>query len=101
MCLVEYMNYSIVSRYDRYGGGQIKAIIEEILIILIWQQNFLHRRHCHKDQNIEKLADLREVLRAATIARGYILEELEMVRAKKAEKRSGFEKKILLIETIE
>jgi predicted house-cleaning noncanonical NTP pyrophosphatase (MazG superfamily) len=55
----------------------------------------------HKDQNIEELADLLEVIRAATIARGYTLEELEAVRAKKAEKRGGFEKKILLIETIE
>ena len=55
----------------------------------------------HKDQNIEELADLLEVIRAATIARGYTLEELEAIRAKKAEKRGGFEKKILLIETIE
>lgn len=55
----------------------------------------------HKDQNIEELADLLEVIRAATIARGYTLEELEAVRAKKADKRGGFEKKILLIETIE
>ena len=55
----------------------------------------------HKDQNIEELADLLEVIRAATIARGYTLEELEAVRAKKAEKRGGFAKKILLIETIE
>ena len=55
----------------------------------------------HKDQNIEELADLLEVIRAATIARGYTLEELETVRAKKAEQRGGFEKKILLIETIE
>ena len=55
----------------------------------------------HKDQNIEELADLLEVIRAATIARGYTLEELEAVRVKKAEKRGGFEKKILLIETIE
>lgn len=55
----------------------------------------------HKDQNIEELADLLEVIRAATIARGYTLEELETVRATKAEKRGGFEKKILLIETIE
>ena len=55
----------------------------------------------HKDQNIEELADLLEVIRAATIARGYTLEELETVRAKKAEKRGGFEQKILLIETIE
>ena len=55
----------------------------------------------HKDQNIEEHADLLEVIRAATIARGYTLEELESVRAKKAEKRGGFEQKILLIETIE
>ena len=55
----------------------------------------------HKDQNIEELADLLEVIRAATVARGYTLEELKSVRAKKAEKRGGFAKKILLIETIE
>lgn len=55
----------------------------------------------HKDQNIEELADLLEVIRAATIARGYTLDDLETVRAKKAEKRGGFGKKILLIETIE
>ena len=55
----------------------------------------------HKDQNIEELADLLEVIRAAPISRGYTLDELEAVREKKAEKRGGFEKKILLIETIE
>ncbi len=55
----------------------------------------------HKDQNIEELADLLEVIHAATKARGYTLEELEAVRATKAEKRGGFEKKLLLIETIE
>lgn len=54
----------------------------------------------HKDQNIEELADLMEVIRAAAIARGYTLEELEEVRAKKAENRGGFKKKILLIETV-
>ena len=55
----------------------------------------------HKDQNIEELADLLEVIRAAATARGHTLDELEAVRAKKAEKRGGFEKKILLIETID
>ena len=55
----------------------------------------------HKDQNIEELADLLEVIRAAAIARGYSLEELEKVRAEKAEKRGGFEKKLLLIEVQE
>lgn len=52
----------------------------------------------HQDQNIEELADLLEVIRAAAVARGYSIEELEKVRAEKAEKRGGFEKKILLKE---
>ncbi len=55
----------------------------------------------HKDQNIEELADLLEVIRAAAIARGYSLEELESVRTEKAAKRGGFEKKILLKEVRE
>jgi predicted house-cleaning noncanonical NTP pyrophosphatase (MazG superfamily) len=55
----------------------------------------------HKDKNIEELADLLEVIYAATVAHGYTLEELEAVRAKKFVERGGFEKKILLIETID
>ena len=55
----------------------------------------------HKDQNIEELADLLEVIRAATVARGYSLEDLERVRAEKAAKRGGFEKRILLKEVYE
>ena len=50
----------------------------------------------HKDQNLEELADILEVLYAATKARGHSLEELEACRAKKAEKRGAFEKKIFL-----
>lgn len=55
----------------------------------------------HKDQNIEELADLLEVIQAAAIARGYTLEDLERVRAEKAEKRGGFSKRILLKEVYE
>ena len=55
----------------------------------------------HMDQNIEELADLMEVIFAAAKARGYTLEELERVRAEKAAKRGGFEKKILLKEVAE
>ena len=54
----------------------------------------------HKDRNIEELADLLEVIRAAAIAHGYTLDELEAVRAKKAAERGGFEKRILLVETV-
>lgn len=55
----------------------------------------------HKDQNIEELADLIEVIYAAAKARGYTLEQLETVRAEKAIKRGVFEKKLLLKEVIE
>ena len=55
----------------------------------------------HKDQNIEELADLIEVIYAATKARGYTLEQLEAVRVEKAAKRGTFEKKLLLKEVIE
>ncbi|MCR5109264.1 MAG: nucleoside triphosphate pyrophosphohydrolase [Lachnospiraceae bacterium] len=55
----------------------------------------------HKDQNIEELADLLEVVYAAAKARGYSLEELEMIRASKAAKRGAFEKRIFLKEVME
>ena len=52
----------------------------------------------HQDQSLEELADLLEVLFTATVARGYTITELERTRAKKAEERGGFGKKILLKE---
>lgn len=55
----------------------------------------------HQDQNLEELADLLEVLRAAAIARGFTLDELESVRAQKAAERGGFAQKILLKEVVE
>ena len=55
----------------------------------------------HKDQTVEELADLMEVIRAVAVARGYTLEELEQIRADKATKRGGFEKRILLKEVYE
>ena len=55
----------------------------------------------HRDQNVEELADLLELLRAAAIAHGYTLDELESVRSEKAKKRGGFEKKIFLIDVSE
>ena len=55
----------------------------------------------HKDQNIEELADLLEVIHAAALAHGYTLEELEQVCAEKATKRGGFEKRIMLKEVHE
>ncbi|MCD8036877.1 MAG: nucleoside triphosphate pyrophosphohydrolase [Clostridiales bacterium] len=50
----------------------------------------------HKDQNIEELADLLEVIYACAAARGCSVEELEKERSQKAAKRGSFNKKILL-----
>lgn len=50
----------------------------------------------HKDQNVEELADLLEVIYAAAKARGYSIEELERIRKEKADKRGAFDKKIFL-----
>ena len=50
----------------------------------------------HKDQNVEELTDLLEVLYAAAEARGFTQEELEEVRRRKAEERGGFKEKLFL-----
>lgn len=52
----------------------------------------------HKEQNIEELADMMEVIYAAAVARGYSVYELEKVREKKAGERGGFGEKVLLRE---
>ena len=46
-----------------------------------------------ESKSLEELADLLEVLQAVVKARGWTLEELEQVRAEKATKRGGFEKR--------
>lgn len=53
------------------------------------------------DKNIEELADMLEVIIAITKVRGYSLNELERIRAEKADKRGGFEQRILLKEVID
>ena len=54
-----------------------------------------------ESKSMEELADLLEVVRAVARARGSSPEEVEEIRRMKAEKRGGFEKKILLEEVTE
>lgn len=54
----------------------------------------------HKDQSIEELADLLEVVYAVTRAKGYSLNDLEKIRSEKAKMRGGLDKKIMLKEVI-
>ena len=53
------------------------------------------------DKSLEEMADVLEVLYSIAVARGYSVEELERVRAEKAEKRGGFADKIFLEEVLE
>lgn len=48
------------------------------------------------DKSLEELADMLEVMYAIVAARGYSVSELESIRAEKAEKRGGFDKRIFL-----
>ncbi|MFH1129312.1 MAG: nucleoside triphosphate pyrophosphohydrolase [Patescibacteria group bacterium] len=52
-----------------------------------------------KDSNAEELADILEVIYALGDNIGVAKEELEKIRAEKAEKRGGFKEKIILDET--
>ncbi len=54
-----------------------------------------------EDKCLEELADLLEVIYAVAVARGYSVDELEKLRAKKAEERGIFEKRLLLKGVIE
>lgn len=51
-----------------------------------------------ESKSMEELADLLEVIRAVAAARGSSIEKVEEIRREKAEKRGGFEKKLLLTE---
>ena len=48
------------------------------------------------DKSLEEMADVLEVLQAICVARGYSLEELDEVRARKAEERGAFAERIFL-----
>ncbi|AKU25499.1 nucleoside triphosphate pyrophosphohydrolase [Geobacillus stearothermophilus] len=47
---------------------------------------------------LEELADVLEIIRALAECHGASIEQVEQIRAKKAEKRGGFRDKIFLIE---
>ena len=54
-----------------------------------------------KDKNTDELADIMEVVYALARLHSCTAEELEKIRAKKAEKRGGFEKRIFLVEVMD
>jgi len=78
-----------------------ETLSDEDYITLLDQKLNEELSEYQKSKSLEELADLLEVMQAVVKARGWALEELEQVRADKAAKRGGFEKKILLKEVKE
>ena len=52
----------------------------------------------NKDDSLEELADVLEILHALAEAQGSSIEEVEKIRVKKAKERGGFKDKIFLKE---
>lgn len=75
-----------------------ETLSDEDYISLLDQKLNEELAEYQESKSLEELADLLEVIQAVVKARGWTLEELEHVRANKAAKRGGFDKKILLKE---
>ncbi|MBE4906472.1 nucleoside triphosphate pyrophosphohydrolase [Bacillus luteolus] len=55
----------------------------------------------NKEDALEELADLLEILHALAEANGSSIDEVEMIREKKAVDRGGFKDKIFLVEVLD
>lgn len=78
-----------------------ETLSDEDYIFLLDQKLNEELAEYQESKSLEELADLLEVIQAVVKARGWTVEDLERVRADKATKRGGFEKKILLKEVQE
>ena len=78
-----------------------ETLSDEDYIALLDQKLNEELAEYQESKSLEELADLLEVMQAVAKARGWTREELEKVRADKAAKRGGFERKILLKEVRE
>ena len=97
-------------RYDKLVRDKIPELIQkagETPVIRILEDGEYRERlekkldeevaEFHKDQNIEELADILEVVLALNESLGYSREELESAYLKKHEARGGFSDRIFLI----
>ena len=96
-------------RYHKLVRDRIPEIIEESGKTCAWsvlsEEDYLklldeklneELAEYQENKSMEELADLMEVIRAVAAARGSDIAEVERIRKEKAEKRGGFEKRILL-----
>ncbi len=84
----------------------IEAAGEKPQIRILEQQEYMELLHdkldeevgeFHRDQNVEELADILEVVLALADAIGCTREELAEIYRRKHEARGGFEKRVFLI----
>ena len=73
---------------EEYAVELTKKLVEEV-------------EEYKKDKNTDELADIMEVVYTLASLHSCTAEELEKIRAEKAEKRGGFEKKIFLVEVMD
>ena len=69
---------------------------EEDYLLLLDRKLDEELKEYQESKSMEELADLLEVIHAVARARGSSIEEVEQIRAEKAQKRGGFQKRILL-----
>ena len=104
----------MIKTYNKLVRDRIPEIIEaggkQCRVEVLSEEDYLRMADAKLDEelaeyrqdgNVEELADLLEVIYAAAAARGCSREELERIRAAKAEQRGGFEKRLLLIDVTE
>ena len=84
------------------GKQCVCSILSENDYLLLLDQKLNEElQEYQESKSMEELADLLEVMHAVALARGSSIEEVEQIRIQKAEKRGGFEKRILLESVIE
>ena len=87
---------------ERDGKSCVCSVLsEEEYLTLLDEKLGEELAEYQESKSMEELADLMEVIRAVAVARGSSPEEVEEIRRRKAEKRGGFEKRILLEEVRE
>ena len=87
---------------EKQGKQSVCSVLSDEEYLVRLDQKLLEELEEYlEDKSMEELADLLEVMMAVAKARGSSIEEVEAIRRQKAEKRGGFEKKILLEEVRE
>lgn len=85
---------------ERSGGSCITREMDEAEYIAMLEEKLSEElAEYMESKSMEELADLMEVIRAVAAARGSSIAEVEAIRARKAQERGGFDRRLLLLQT--